>query len=202
MAPSDVLVAREVETGDQAYGISPVALSKPSCRRCAGLGAIRTRQGYRTCACVLRRVFRACLTSYHHCEASMGPAGAVQYERVGHAQGRCAIVASFKRAEYAADFILLARRVLAHRPVELAVFDTYHVGDLEWRVAVPRVNRTLHPPRPLNRGSFFHAVYRAEGLIGAAIVSSEPYSLFPPRKYFSGFILSATTLNASRVRPR
>jgi hypothetical protein len=58
---------------------------------------------------------------------------------------------------------------------------------------LPRVNRILHPPRPLNRGSFFHAVYRAEGLIGAAIVASEPYSLFPPRKYFSGFILSANS---------
>ena len=183
MAPSDVLVAREVEAGDQASGVNPVALSKPSCRRCAGLGAIRTRRGYRTCVCVLRRVFHACLTSYHHCEASMGSAGAVQYERVGHAQGRCAIVASFKRAEYAADFILLARRVLAHRPVELAVFEAYHVDGLEWRVAVPRVNRILHPPRPLNRGSFFHAVYRAESLIAAAIVASQPYSLFPPRLY-------------------
>ena len=43
----------------------------------------------------------------------MGSAGTVQYERVGHAQGRCAIIASFKRAEYAADFIMLARRALA-----------------------------------------------------------------------------------------
>ena len=161
---------------------------------------VRFYNGRHTCVCVYRRVFRACLTSYRHCEESMGSPGAVQYERLGHAQGRCAIVASFKRAEYAADFILLARRVLANRPVEMAVFDAYHVANLEWNVAVPRVNHLLCPPRLLNRGSFFHAVYRAEGLIGAAIVASEPYSLFPPREYFSGFILSTSTLNASRVR--
>jgi hypothetical protein len=202
MAPSDVLVAREVEAGDQASGVNPVALSKPSCRRCAGLGAIRTRQGCRTCACVLRRVFRACLTSYHHCQASMGSAGAVQYERVGHAQGRCAIVASFKRAEYAADFLMLARRVLADRPVERAVFEAYHVDNLEWRIAVPRVNHLLRPPRPLNRGSFFHAVYRAEGLLGRAIVDCRPYSFFPPRQYFSGFTLSVNSLASSRVTTR
>jgi hypothetical protein len=132
----------------------------------------------------------------------LGSAGAVQYERVGHAQGRCAIVASFKRAEYAADFILLARRVLADRPVELAVFEAYHLDDLEWLDAVPRINRNLHLPRPLNRGAFYRAVYRAERLLGRAIVDSRPYSLFPPRSYFAGFTISATNLAASHVRPR
>lgn len=202
MSQASVLVVRDAVPDDQTSGASPVALSKPTCRRCRGRGLVASRGGYRTCVCVYRRVFRACLGSYHHCEASMGSAGTVQFERVGHAQGRCAIVASFKRAEYAADFIMLARRALAHRPVELAVFEAYHVADLEWLAAVPRVNRILHLPRPLNRGSFFHAVYRAEGLIGAAIVSTRPYSLFPPRQYFAGFTMSATSLNASRVRSR
>jgi hypothetical protein len=200
MTQSHILVARDAAPGDQPPGVSPVALSVPSCRRCGGLGAIRRRGGSQTCACVLRRVFRACLTSYRHCKASMGSAGAVQYERVGHAQGRCAIVASFKRAEYAADFILLSRRVLAYRPVELAVFEAYHLDELEWLVAVPRVNRLLRMARPLNRGSFFHAVYRAEGLLGAAIVDSRPYSLFPPRDYFSGFIIPAISQATSRGR--
>ncbi len=143
MAPSDVLVARDVEAGDQASGVNPVALSKPSCRRCAGLGAIRTRWGYRTCVCVLRRVFRVCLTSYHHCEASMGSAGTVQYERVGHAQGRCAIVASFKRAEYAADFILLARRA---RPPARRTGGLPGVPRGQPRMARGRAAREPHPP--------------------------------------------------------
>ena len=40
----------------------------------------------------------------------MGSAGTVQLERVGHAQGRCSIIASFKQSEYAADFVLLSPR--------------------------------------------------------------------------------------------
>jgi hypothetical protein len=90
----------------------------------------------------------------------MGSAGAVQYERVGHAQGRCAIVASFKRAEYAADFIMLARRVLADRPVELAVFEAYHVDDLEWLVA----NKNEHE----DLAEYFRAPISAWRLVGYA----------------------------------
>ena len=197
-----VPVAPDDDTGDHNPGVSPLALSMLSCRRCRGVGAVAGRNGYRTCACVHRRVFRACLDSYRHCEASMACAGTVQYERVGHAQGRCAITASFKRAEYAADFIMLARRALASRPIELAVFDAYHVADLNWIDGAPRVNSILHLGRPLSRGSFFHAVYRAEGMIGAAIVATRPYSLFPPGQYFAGFILSAASLASSRVRTR
>ena len=132
----------------------------------------------------------------------MGSASAVQLERVGHAQGRCSIIASFKRSEYAADFVMLANRVLADRPLERAVFEAYHVDDLEWQVAAPRVNREIHPPRPLDRGRFFHAVYRVEMLLGKAIVDTRPYSLFPPNGYFSGFIIPPNSLPASRVRTR
>lgn len=52
------------------------------------------------------------------------------------------------------------------------------------------------------RGAFFHAVYRAEGLFGAAIINSHPYSLFPPSEYFAGFTIPATSLAASGIRPR
>ena len=163
---------------------------------------VRAYRARRICGCVLRRVFRACLSSYRHCQASMGSPGAVQLERVGHAQGRCSIIASFKRSEYAADFVMLANRVLADRPLERAVFEAYHVDDLEWQVAAPRVNREIHPPRPLDRGRFFHAVYRVEMLLGKAIVDTRPYSLFPPNGYFSGFIIPPNSLPASRVRTR
>ena len=144
MAPSDVPVARDVDPGDQASGVSPLALSMPSCRRCAwpgrgphapGIPDVRLRPPAR-----LPRL--PDLVPPLRGVDGIGGRGPVR--AVGHAQGRCAIVASFKRAEYAADFIMLARRVLAHRPVEMAVFEAYHVDDLEWNVAVPRVNR--HPP--------------------------------------------------------
>jgi hypothetical protein len=192
-------IARELDPGDLPSYWSPLALSAPSCRHCRGLGEVPVRRRFRVCACVLRRVFRACLTSYGHCQASMGSAGAVQYERLGHAQGRCAIVASFKRAEYAADFILLARRALADRPIDLAVFEAYHIEARGWKDAAPLVNGKLHPPRPLNRGSFFHTVYRVESILGKAIVNARPYSIFPPADYFSGFVLPPNSMPAART---
>ncbi len=195
---SRVEVVRDSDPGDLMPNTNSLALAKPSCRRCSGSGAVVGRRTTKTCACVYRRIFRACLTSYHHCQASIGSAGAVQYERVGHAQGRCAIIASFKRAEYAADFIMLATRVLASRPVEWAVFEAYHILALEWMAALPHVNRTA--PFPVNRGRFFHAAYRAEDLIGRAIAESRPYSLFPPRAYFAGFTLTTSSLILPRVR--
>jgi hypothetical protein len=180
---------------------SPLALSNSFCRRCGGLGVVRVRSRHRTCACVFRAAFRECLASYHHCTASMGSGGGVQYERVGHAQGRCAIIASFKRAEYAADFVLLARRALADRPIEWAVFEAYHVAELEWMDAIPRVNQTLHLARPLNRGNFFHAVYRTEEIIGSTLLRTQPYSLYPPRAYFAGFLIPSISAPTARRFP-
>ena len=67
---------------------------------------------------------------------------------------------------------------------------------------MPRVNRLLRLHRPLNRGSFFHAIYRAEQFIGKAIIGTYPYRIFPPRQYFAGFTISATAFAKSRVRSR
>ncbi len=202
MSQPFILVARDDDSGDHAPGISPLALSIPSCYLCAGLGTIRGPNGRHTCACVYRRVFRVCLLSYRYCQASMAAAGAVQCERVGHAQGRCAIIASCKRAEYAADFILLARRALVGQPVEMTVFEAYHLANLEWREAAARVNHLVHVPRRLTRNAFYCAARHAETLVGKAIVGTRPYSLFPPRQYFAGFTIPAHSLTSSRVRPR
>lgn len=132
----------------------------------------------------------------------MSTAGVVQYERVGHAQGKCGIIASFKRAEYAADFILLARRALAGHPVEMAIFEAYHLAGLEWFEAAKRANRACLMPRQLTRGAFFSTAYRAEAQVGKTIVGTRPYSLFPPRVYFAGFTISSAPLATSRAQSR
>jgi hypothetical protein len=66
----------------------------------------------------------------------------------------------------------------------------------------PRINRGIGPLQRLNRGSFFHAVYRTEEAIGKAILAAHPYRLYPPRQYFAGFFLTASDLISPRVRPR
>jgi hypothetical protein len=177
-----------------------LALARPSCHRCGGLGVLENRGTGRACACVARRVFAECLASYRHCRQTMTACGNVQYERIGHAQGRCAIVASFKRAEYAADFVMAAARALADRPIEHAVFRAFHLRGLEWSDAVAVVNRELRMiAHPLNKGSFFNSVYRVEEVIGHFILAMKPYSLYPARDYFAGTVLPAI---AHANRPR
>ena len=126
--------------------------------------------------------------------------GGGAFERVGHAQGKCAIAASFKRAEFSADFVMTARRALASRPIELAVFEFHFLAGEEWKVAVPHVNSHLRLARPLNRGSFFHAVYRAQEMVARNILTTAPYRRYPTRAYFAGFFLSAADLTLPRLR--
>ena len=130
----------------------------------------------------------------------MTSVGGGAFERVGHAQGKCAITASFKRAEFAADFVMTARRALACRPIELAIFEFHLLAGEEWKIAVPHVNAHLRLARPLYRGSFFHAVYRAQEMVARTILAAEPYRLYPTRTYFAGFFLSAGDLTLPRIR--
>ena len=182
--------------------VDAFTLASPSCHRCGGRGAVRSFRHWRACSCVYRAVFRACLATYRHCQDTMGSIGGCAFERIGHAQGKCAITASFKRAEYAADFVLTGRRALMDYPVESAVFNSHLLAKHEWKVAVPEINFRLRLGRPLYRGSFFHAVYRAQEIVARAILSTHPYRLYPARDYFSGFILSASALIDPRTRVR
>jgi hypothetical protein len=78
--------------------------------------------------------------------------------------------------EWMADFELTARRVLRVRPVEWAVFWHHHLGRVPW----PECGRLTG----LDRGEFFHAVYRVEMRVGRACMEARPYSVWP-REYFA-----------------
>lgn len=76
--------------------------------------------------------------------------------------------------EFRADFILLAKRTLADR--EMGVFWLHKIHQMEWRECC----RRLH----LDRGNFFHAVYRLEQQVGKACMETQPFGLFPTSRYF------------------
>jgi len=40
----------------------------------------------------------------------------------------------------------------------------------------------------MDRGSFFHAIYRLEEKLGRVYAELEPYPLFPLRDYFGGVV--------------
>ncbi|HVN07005.1 MAG TPA: hypothetical protein VMT86_21455 [Bryobacteraceae bacterium] len=83
-----------------------------------------------------------------------------------------------KVEEYMADFCLVSRRNLT--PFEYDVFRFHFLLGADWKMCCWR----LH----IDRGTFFHAVYRIEQKLGRVFRELEPYSLFPLDEYFSGNI--------------
>ena len=81
-----------------------------------------------------------------------------------------------KDEEYIADFCLLSQRTLD--PEEHRLFRYHFLLGADWKLCT----RKLH----LDRGNFFHAVYRIEQKLGRVFREVEPYSLFPLDEYFHG----------------
>jgi hypothetical protein len=165
--------------------VSPLALAMEGCRCCAGLGQLRKRRRPGICACVYRRVFRACSGKYWELRQHDGDfARRVTLERTSYQKGqRRGLSAGFKAAEYLADFELVARKTLRDMPLEYAVFRYHCLHRLPWPACFPWISRNLG--QPVSRGNFFHAVYRMEETLGRAFLELRPYSLVP-REYFSG----------------
>jgi hypothetical protein len=81
-----------------------------------------------------------------------------------------------KDEEYIADFCLISRRTLDE--LEHRLFRYHFLLGANWKLCT----RKLH----IDRGNFFHAVYRIEQKLGRAFRETEPYSLFPLDEYFHG----------------
>src|SRR5262249_33309697 len=120
--------------------------------------------------------FRACYNRFRECSASGGRAKTVTLELCNGMDNRRTY--SRKREEFAADFCLLGRRVLDDFEYQIFRFHFLLGGD--WKICCRRMN--------LDRGSFFHGVYRIEQKLGRAVAELEPYPLFPIDEYFHGML--------------
>jgi hypothetical protein len=85
-----------------------------------------------------------------------------------------------KREEYMADFCLVSRRVLDE--TQHRIFRYHYLLGADWRLCCRKLN--------LDRGDFFHEVYRIEAKLGRAFVELEPYPLYPLREYFNSVVLT------------
>jgi hypothetical protein len=81
-----------------------------------------------------------------------------------------------KDEEYVADFCLVSRRSLDDYDYRL--FRYYFLLAADWKLCCGRLD--------LDRGNFFHAIYRIEEKLGRIFRELEPYSLFPLDEYFHG----------------
>jgi hypothetical protein len=150
-----------------------IGLASESCCYCNGNG-MRPIYEDKTapCNCVFRAAFRACYARFRECIIAGAQPGNVTLEIMGGGGGRRAYCR--RHEEYIADFTLIARRTLDE--AEYRVFRFYHLLGAEGKLVAARLN--------LDRGRFWHLVYRVEQALGRAYCEVEPYPLFPLDEYF------------------
>jgi len=152
-----------------------LALAMHQCAHCLGSGLRLGRKDVLApCNCVLRTIFRVCYRRFVSCATQERHLSQVGLEpQLGRQRpmtwGR-------KDEEYMADFCLVSRRSLDE--FEYRLFRYHFLLGADWRLCCRRLG--------MDRGNFFHAVYRIEQKLGRIFRELEPYSLFPLDEYFQG----------------
>jgi hypothetical protein len=170
-----------------------IGLAKVSCTRCQGLGIRVVRGEVETpCNCVFRAVFRACWNRFRECVALGTYGSSVSLELCNGKDGRRRY--SRKREEYMADFLLVTRRTLEE--AEHQLFRYHFLLGADWSLCARRLQ--------LDRGTFFHQVYRIEQKLGRTFAELEPFPLFPVDEYFNrphpGTLIAPSTPSARQLR--
>ena len=152
-----------------------LALAMHNCTQCHGSGLRWNKRGAASpCNCVLRAIFRICWDRFIRCVTQERHLSRVSLEpHVGRMRpgtwGR-------KDEEYIADFCLISRRALDD--FEHRLFRYHFLLGADWRLCSRRLG--------IDRGNFFHSVYRIEQKLGRVFRELEPYPLFPLDEYFHG----------------
>lgn len=167
-----------------------IALARQKCVDCLGLGiTFPCAQREKPCKCVLRQIFRACHRKFRDCvtcEPSLSGPGftTLGVKNPGSTRSSAACGAATRRrygypkAEFVADFLAIAKRTLGTGSIGYGVFRLHFERGHEWRVCCRRLG--------IDRGSFFHEVYRVEEKLGRAFREVAPFALFPIDEYFRG----------------
>jgi hypothetical protein len=152
-----------------------LALAQQSCVLCYGMGLREIRQGATSpCSCVFRAVFRACFNRFRECADKERRISQVSLEAIPGKKYKG--VYSRKEEEYIADFCLVSRRVLTEGDYQ--IFRFHFLLGADWKLCCSRLG--------LDRGTFYHQVYRIQERLGRVFKELEPYALFPLDEYFGG----------------
>lgn len=170
-----------------------LALADQRCTRCFGLG-----QGARTvCKCVYRAIFDVCLRRFKHASESIPrPSRSHHHEADPIRRNSGSKVSAsagpprlrrfgYPNAEFSADFLLIAKRALGEDTVGYRLFVAHFVERGTWRECGARLG--------MDRGSFFHEVYRVKERLGRAFRGCEPHALYPLDEYFCGSVRPTRT---------
>lgn len=151
-----------------------LALAAHNCTRCHGVGSSIGKRGRSvTCTCVHRAVFRACYERFRRCaekEKALTrctldlPTGNTRR----YSWGR-------KDEEYIADFCLVSRRYLD--PEEHRIFRLHYLLGADWKLCTRQLK--------VDKGEFFHALYRIQQRLGRVFREIKPFALYPLDEYFA-----------------
>lgn len=151
-----------------------LALAQQSCTHCYGLGLRPGRSGVSTpCNCVFRAIFRVCYERFQKNASKEKYVSRVSME--ANPGGQRKATWGMKNEEFIADFCLVSRRVL--NDAEHRLFRYHFLLGADWKLCCRKLG--------MDRGSFFHEVYRIEQKLGRAFRELEPYALFPLDEYFN-----------------
>jgi len=151
-----------------------LALALPSCALCRGAGLRLGKAGVSPCNCVLRAIFRIC---YDRFIRSVQQEKYLSKVTLEPDRGRTRPSTwGRKDEEYIADFTLVARRTLDE--FDYRLFRFHFLLGADWKLCARRLG--------MDRGNFYHAVYRIEQKLGRTFRELEPYPLFPLDEYFHG----------------
>lgn len=147
------------------------------CSLCHGLGLRGGRiESTQPCNCTLRAIYRAVMEHYHRkrneTENCSSRCALAQFGE-GHT-GRRKWAWGYPDHEFLADVEIRAKSVLPFR--ERRVFELSELQGMDFRGCC----RILD----IDKGNFFHAVYRMQHLLGRAFRETKPHPLYPIGLYY------------------
>jgi hypothetical protein len=167
-----------------------LALANHDCTHCHGSGLRLGRSKVCTpCNCVLRTIFRLCFARFLRCATQEKYLSRVSLEP--HRGRQRSSTWGRKDEEYIADFCLVSRRTLDEQ--EHRLFRYHFVLGADWKLCTRKLR--------MDRGNFFHAVYRIEQKLGRAFREVEPYALFPLDEYYNGASRTTPALERKAFGP-
>lgn len=167
-----------------------IAVAKEACSQCQGTGLRGSTRGKgpeAPCNCVLRTIFRSCYTRFRLCLEQEKHMSHVRFEIIGGQERRP--VWGRKDEEYIADFCLVSKRFLDE--FEYKLFRFHFLLGADWRLCCRQLK--------MEKGVFFHAVYRIQQKLGRAFRELTPYPLFPLDEYFGAVVRKELSLEARNV---
>jgi hypothetical protein len=167
-----------------------VALAMETCTACQGYG-VRTshNRSLTTCKCVYRSIFRICYERFRVSLERKETIGRPVLERSSSTQTR--MNWARKHEEYVADFLLVTKRSLTEE--EYRIFNYHFLLGANWKLCCRKMK--------VDKGTFFHSLYRIMVKLGAIYVGLEPYALYPVHDYFHGMRSGVSPTVPARSTP-